>query len=282
MKILKILSNNAIVVRDDHGEISVALGKGIGFGKKPGDSADSRTFETQFLQKGNNVDNVYQQIFSKIPDDIIQVTRDIVAMTEKEFQILSPLSLLLTLSDHLYFAMTRSQNKIHLRSPLNWDLKVFYPKEYQLAEKAVQLINTTLSADLPEDEAAFISLHIISSHQNANIQDTMSSAELVKDILKIIKIQLKLQLNEKSLEFQRIVTHLKFFSLRMINRDYLSIGDDTIYTDIREKLTLSYHCAEKIKQWISLHHNYSMTLDEMMFLTIHIERLRESSLRGNP
>lgn len=277
MIIQKILSNNAIVAENGNGEVLVALGKGIGFGKKVGDMADASKFDAQFLQQGKNVDQYYHELFSHIPDDIIQVTRKIVLMVESESEILSPLSLLLALSDHLYFAISRASKKLHLKSPLAWDLKVFYPKEYQIATDAVTLINTMLKEQVSEDEAGFIALHIISSRQNANIQDTMNSAEMVKDILNIIKIHLKISLNEKSLEFQRIVTHLKFFSLRMISREPVKIGDDEIYSGIKEKFPIAYSCSEKIKSWLMVNHNYSMTLDELMFLTIHIERLRESS-----
>ncbi len=278
MIIQKILSNNAIVAENANGEVLVALGKGIGFGKKVGDQADERNFDAQFLQKEKNVDQYYQQLFNNIPEDIIQVTRKIVSMVENESEILSPLSLLLALSDHLYFAISRSDKNLHLKSPLAWDLKIFYPKEYQIATDAVSLINSMLKVKLSEDEAGFIALHIISSRQNANIQDTMNSAEMVKDILNIIKIHLKISLNEKTLEFQRIVTHLKFFSLRMISREPVRVGDDAIYSGIKEKLPVAYSCSEKIKNWLMVNHNYSMTLDELMFLTIHIERLRESSL----
>lgn len=280
MRIQKILSNNAIVAETANGEVLVALGKGVGFGKKVGDEADETKFDAQFLQKENNVDQYYQQLFSNIPDDIIQVARRIVSIVESESEILSPLSLLLALSDHLYFAISRADKNLHLKSPLAWDLKIFYPKEYQLAVNAVSLINATLNVQLSDDEAGFIALHIISSRQNANIQDTMSSAELVKDILNIIKIHLKISLNEKSLEFQRIVTHLKFFSLRMISREPVKIGDDAIYSGIKEKLPVAYSCSEKIKSWLMVNHTYAMTLDELMFLTIHIERLRESSLQS--
>lgn len=278
MIIQKILSNNAIVAENANGEVLVALGKGIGFGKKAGDQADERNFDAQFLQKEKNVDKYYQQLFSNIPEDIIQVTKKIVSMVEDESEILSPLSLLLALSDHLYFAISRSDKNLHLKSPLAWDLKIFYPKEYQIATDAVSLINSMLKVKLSEDEAGFIALHIISSRQNANIQDTMNSAEMVKDILNIIKIHLKISLNEKTLEFQRIVTHLKFFSLRMISREPVRVGDDAIYSGIKEKLPVAYSCSEKIKNWLMVNHNYSMTLDELMFLTIHIERLRENSL----
>lgn len=277
MKIQKILSNNAIVIENSQGELLVALGKGIGFGKKIGDVADANAFEAQFLQQDTNIERYYQQLFNNIPDDIIQVSRKIVALVENEATILSPLSLLLALSDHLYFAISRISDNLPLKSPLAWDLQVFYAKEYQLAIDAVHLINSSLNVNLSEDEAGFLALHIISSKQNANIQDTMNSAELVKDILNIIKISLKITLNENSLEFQRIVTHLKFFSLRMISREPVTIGDDSIYTGIKEKLPIAYRCAEKIQYWLITNHTYTMTLDELIFLTIHIDRLRDNN-----
>lgn len=51
MIIEKILSNNAVLVlADDQREI-VAIGKGVGFGKKVGDPIDPQRIESQFVKK---------------------------------------------------------------------------------------------------------------------------------------------------------------------------------------------------------------------------------------
>ncbi|CAM3721011.1 hypothetical protein BS639_14895 [Rouxiella silvae] len=277
MRIIKILSNNAIVVENQQEETLVALGRGIGFGKKPGDMAEPTLFEAQYLEKNDDVTNSWRQLFSNIPDEIIQTSRKIVSNIERTFAVASQLSLILALSDHIYYAITRASKNQLIRNPLAWDIQIFYPQEYGMAKEAIELIKRSMSVTLPEEEAGFIALHIVNCRHNGNMHDTMHSANLIKDILNIIKLYLRIELNENSLSFQRIVTHLKFFSMRMMNNSPFSLDDASLYVDIKEKLPTSYRCTEKIERWLNSNHNYTMSLDEKMFLTIHIERLRTPS-----
>ncbi|MBF7957457.1 PRD domain-containing protein [Rahnella victoriana] len=276
MKIIKILSNNAIMVENEQGDTLVALGRGIGFGKKNGDRADARTFEAQYLEKKEDITLSWRQLFSNIPDDIIQISREIVGNIEKRFPVASQLSLILALSDHIYYAITRAGNNQMIKNPLAWDIRMFYPEEYQMASDAIALINRKMYVELPEEEIGFIALHIVNCRHNGNMYDTMQSATLIKDIINIIKLTFLLELNEGSINFQRLVTHLKFFSMRMINNAPFKLDDDSVYFSIREKFSESYRCTEKIEVWLEKNHSYKMNFDEKMFLTIHIERLRNS------
>ncbi|GAB7198207.1 hypothetical protein OS11_44860 [Dickeya oryzae] len=43
---------------------------------------------------------------------------------------------------------------------------------------------------------------------------------------------------------------------------------------VKEKYSLAYRCAEKIQDHMILNYQYQLTKEELMFLTIHIERVR--------
>ncbi len=69
MIIKKILSNNAVLVlADDRREI-VAIGKGVGFGKKVGDPIDQQRIESQFVKKSDGMADVLSQLLADIPPD---------------------------------------------------------------------------------------------------------------------------------------------------------------------------------------------------------------------
>ncbi len=55
MRIDKIINNNIVSVRDYHGIEMVAMGRGIGFGKRPGDEIDDKVVEKIF--RLNNMDD---------------------------------------------------------------------------------------------------------------------------------------------------------------------------------------------------------------------------------
>ncbi|MBA8867101.1 beta-glucoside operon transcriptional antiterminator [Pantoea agglomerans] len=278
MKILKILSNNAIVVENNQNETLVALGKGIGFGHKPGDSIDPSLFEAQYLEKSENTDKPLEHVFDHIPEDIIRLSCKIAGTLEQSFSVSLQQNFLVALSDHIYYAISRASNNLPIKNPLSWDIRIFYPEEYRLAREAVQLINREMSVSLDEDEAGFIALHIITWRNNGNMYDTVHSTNLIKDIIKIIKLSLISRVNEDDVNFRRLIVHLKFFSYRMIKGEPFSLGDNSVYIDVAGKLSESYQCTEKIALWIYKQHRYEMNYDEKAFLTIHIERIRLSHM----
>ncbi len=46
---------------------------------------------------------------------------------------------------------------------------------------------------------------------------------------------------------------------------------------MKEKYRESFACAGKINRHIEKHYQHQLTTEEMMFLTIHIERVRSES-----
>ncbi|MEG7345452.1 PRD domain-containing protein, partial [Serratia marcescens] len=49
------------------------------------------------------------------------------------------------------------------------------------------------------------------------------------------------------------------------------------YQVVKEKYRESFACAGKINRHIEKHYQHQLTTEEMMFLTIHIERVRSES-----
>ena len=44
---------------------------------------------------------------------------------------------------------------------LEWELKQVYPKEYEIGLQAVELMQKRTHLNIPQDEAAFITLHFV-------------------------------------------------------------------------------------------------------------------------
>lgn len=58
MKIIKVINNNVVSALDGNGEEVVIMGKGIGYGKKPGTLVDESRIEKRFLSE-STVKKVY-------------------------------------------------------------------------------------------------------------------------------------------------------------------------------------------------------------------------------
>ena len=73
-------------------------------------------------------------------------------------------SIYVTLTDHISFAISRCKKGIHLENALLWEIKRFYPQEFELGRYAVELVKKRLDVEMPEDEAGL--LHCILSTQS--------------------------------------------------------------------------------------------------------------------
>ncbi|QTF09256.1 PRD domain-containing protein [Brenneria izadpanahii] len=275
MKIKKILSNNSVLlIRGDNKEV-VAIGKGVGFGKKEGDEVDPQRIESQFIKQTDDMADVLSQLLAEIPVAYLTVTQQIITLAQHKLQLNVQDTLFLALSDHINFAVQRHQKGQTIKNALLWDIKQFYSNEYAVGLEALSLIRSRLNIDLPEDEAGFIALHLANARNNSDMHSTMLSAGIIKDILTILKYDLHIQLDENSLDYHRLITHLKFFALRLLNRDTVSHGDDSIYQGIKELMPRAFSCAMKVYDYVEKNYDCQLTTDEIMFLTIHINRLQK-------
>lgn len=273
MRVNKVLSNNAVLLINAKDEEVVAIGRGIGFGKKPGHSVDSSEIESQFVKKSEGLADVFAQLLAEIPPAHLAVTQRIINLAQQRLSITVQDTLFLALSDHINFAIQRHNNGQVIKNFLLWDIKRFYAEEYSVGLEALGLIEQALSITLPQDEAGFIALHLANAKNNSDMQSTMHSATIIKDVLSILQYDLKLTYDEESLDYQRFVTHLKFFALRLLNRKNVVHGDDSIYQGITDMMPTAYACAKKIYHYVDKNYDCQLTTDEVMFLTIHINRL---------
>ena len=83
--------------------------------------------------------------------------------------------------------------------------------------------------NLGEDEAAFIAMHIVSAElgSGSNV-DVNKITKLINAVLQIVRIHFKIEFNEKSISYERFLTHLKFFATRVF--------DNTIYQDSMQSI----------------------------------------------
>ncbi|MEH0873790.1 PRD domain-containing protein [Pectobacterium cacticida] len=277
MIVKKILSNNAVLMQADDQREIVAIGKGVGFGKKVGDVVDPQRIESQFVKKSDGIADVLSQLLADIPADCLAVTQQIITLAQKTLRLDVQDTLFLALSDHINFAIQRHKKGQAIKNLMLWDIRQFYSAEFTVGLEALALIRMRLEIDLPEDEAGFIALHLANAANNSDMQSTMQIAGIIKDILTILKYDLHLTFDEQSLNYQRLITHLKFFALRLLNRETVNHGDDSIYQGITELMPRAYACAMKVYDYVDKNYHCQLTTDEIMFLTIHINRLHSSS-----
>ncbi len=138
-------------------------------------------------------------------------------------------------------------------------------------------MNKMFNVDLPEDEAAFIALHFVNANLGTDNPSSKTQDKIVQDMLTIIKNYFKLSINSDTLQYVRLVTHLKFFAQRITQKKMqaTSGGDVQLFSVVKERYSISYECVQRISQYLQIEYGYSISDEEKLYLTIHIERIRE-------
>ncbi|KUJ00100.1 BglG family transcription antiterminator LicT [Vibrio sp. MEBiC08052] len=280
MQVEKVLNNNVIISVDEHGHEVVVMGKGIGFQMKKGMPIHQQLIEKVFtLTKTDDkaLDARYHELLGKIPLELLSVTESIVSLAERDLPGQLHPSVRISLADHLFFALERMVKGQQIKNAMLWEIRQLYPQEYRVGLEALQLLKEASGIQFDEDEAGFISLHLVNAQLNEDMNNTISVTNLIRDIVQMIQYQMQISLDENSTDFQRLVTHLKFFAHRLIHKTTIQSDDDSLFISIKEKYPQSFDCTKKIGQYVAKKYQHEMTSEEMMFLTIHIERVRRAA-----
>ncbi|MGL5970227.1 MAG: BglG family transcription antiterminator LicT [Kluyvera sp.] len=278
MIIAKILNNNVVVILDAQQREQVVMGRGLAFQKRVGDKLDTSLIEKVFALQSDELTRRLGELLSQIPLEVITTCDRIIDLARSRLGKLQE-SLYITLTDHCHYAVERQKKGLAIKNALLWETQRLYPREFELGNEARAIIAQRLGVVLPEDEAGFIALHLVTGQLNNEMPEVMHITQVMQEILNLVKYQLRLEYDTSTLSYQRFVTHLKFFAQRMLSRNVVPDDDETLHNAIKENYALSWKCAEKIGLHIRNTYQRELTTEEIMFLTIHIERVRKDTLQ---
>jgi len=276
MKIAKILNNNVVVVQDKHGGEQVVMGRGLAFQRRVGDTLDKARIEKIFALQSDELMHRLGDLLSQIPLEVMTPCDRIIQLAAQRLGTLQE-SLYITLTDHCHFAIERQHKGLTIKNVLLWEIKRLYPKEFELGQEARAIIAQRLNVQLPEDEAGFIALHLVTAQLNSEMPEVMHVTRVLQEILQLVKYQLQIEYDEESLSYQRFVTHLKFFAQRMLTRTVVPDDDLSLHRAVKDNYANAWKCAEKLAQHLQKSYQRELTAEEIMFLTIHIERVRKEA-----
>ncbi|XKM12813.1 PRD domain-containing protein [Orbaceae bacterium ac157xtp] len=274
MKIHKILNNNVIITLTADGDELIIMGRGIGFKKREGDLVDEDLIDKQFSLTNKETLPKFAELLSEIPLEVITTTELIINYAQKELGTKLHDSIYISLTDHINFALERHKQGFDIQNSFLWEIKKFYPKEYAVGEYALNLINHRLKTDLIHDEAGFITFHIVNAQLNDTMPNIVTMTKIIREILNIVKYYFKFEYDEDSLSYHRFVTHLKFFAQRILNDNFSSNEDNSLYEIVKGKYLQSYQCVKRIDTHLGQQYDHPLTDDEKLYLIMHVERLR--------
>lgn len=274
MKIIKTFNNNICLVEDAKHQEMILMGKGIAFGLKKDDEVDPNKIDKKFVFDTKELNDKFNALFDQVPVKYIELSSNIIDYATKALNIIFDSSIYLALSDHISYAIERYQNGEALKNALLFDIKKFYPNEFKVALKALDMIAYETDIKMSEDEAGFIAMHFVNASQSGEaMSQTIAITKMVEDILQIVEYHYHLALDENSINFIRFVSHIRFFARRLFSNEIYNDDQDDLFEQIRNKYPTSYQCSLKVKKYILLNYNIDLGNDEMVYFMLHINRV---------
>ena len=274
-EIKKVINNNLVSSVDLNGNEVILRGLGIGFQKKANDIVEEDKIEKIYGDLNKNILGKLQYLLQEIPPEYEEVCSDIIDNIRNKLNVKVNDTIYISLIDHISFAIKRKHENLKYKNALLWEIKKFYPREYELGVESINIIKDRLNEEFSLDEAGFIALHIVNAELGSKIDDTVIITEIMHKILQIVKYYYGIEFDEDSLHYERFITHLKFFCNRVMSNTECVVDDAELNQVIREKYKKDYKCVEKIKQFIKTEYGKDITEEEMTYLTIHLKRISQ-------
>lgn len=279
MKIKKILNNNVCVV-EINGVEQVVMGRGLAYQKRAGDSFDDALVDKTFTLN-QEANNMLQELIVDVPIEHIALVDEFITYAKMHIAKKMNDLIYISLIDHISTAIRRYEEGVVVKNGLLWEVKRFYKDEFELGLQALEIIALQTGNTLPEDEAAFIALHLVNSqlvHAKNEKTSMIQITEIIQELSSIVKYTFNIEFDEDSVYFYRFITHLKFFAERVLNQDSQeNIEAEGLLDLIKVKYVDAYLCVLKIQKFIEESYDYSISPEEILYLTIHIERITSVS-----
>lgn len=276
MRIKKFLNNNVVLLKKGSNEI-IGFSTGISFKKKVGDDVQEEDFEKVFVLDTHAMLEHFSFQLSKCDPIHVKLVTKIVEYAKQNYKLNINDYIYLTLLDHIEFTLHRIEQNMTFRSPLQWEIRRFYPDEYGIGVYAVQLLEKELEIQIPTEEAISIALHFVNvQSQKKDMTVTNEIAKFIEDVLTIVKYEYKTSFDEQNFHYSRFVTHLHYFAQNIINHTMPSYEENDLYAYVEKMYPISFQCVQKIKIYIFNTYKITISENEEIYLTLHIQKLTEN------
>ena len=277
MKVKKVFNNNILCAVDNEGNEVIVTGKGLGFQKHTGETLDESKIEKIYRMVDKKEQRKLRELVEQIPMEDLLLTERLIA--EVKQCIKQPLneSLLITLADHISFALKRKQQGIEFTNPLAGSIMCYYPTEYQLGCRCLEIILQEYHVALDPDEASFIALHIVNAELNTHMSEMYDITKLIDGCISVVESYYQKQFDRQSLDFSRFVVHLRYFAKRVFQGETLEDTESEEDANFRKMIAFSckkhYECARSIAQYMKEIWDKKLSEEELVYLTIHLKRI---------
>ena len=212
-------------------------------------------------------------LFNEIPEEVLQVSIEIIDKAKTHLQTNLNDSFVFTFADYLHFAIKRCKEGIIIDNPLFYDLQHLYDKEMELAKWTRHFVYRRLFIRLPKEEEANIAMHFINAQMIAKKQDEESDlTRTIEDITSIIEDELFLLINRDDFNYARFIMHLQYLLKRKNKKITIQTSNLKMFKQMKKEFNEVYQCVLKIKYYFEQTLNWQLNDEELLYLMLHVNR----------
>lgn len=267
--VIKSINNNVVLAKSKKtNEQVILMSKGIGFNKKANDIVCDIGKENQVFILWDNQDK-FKNV--KYDDAKLKIVVKKIAEIAHEKLGADKDDIIKSLYDHILFLVDRINFGLYIDNPFQNEISFLYAREYEIAKKAVELINECISIKIGNSEVAFIALHLNSASQKQSISTTIEQVRVYNEISNIIIT--KLDIKKENFKDVRIF-------LMSLNRIISEIEKGknfelTCHDEIKNSMKESYDLIINIINIVKNEFNIYINKNAQAFLTVELEKLRQ-------
>ena len=271
IKIEQPFNNNVVMGWDrKHGEV-VIIGKGIGFHAKKGDIIDESKIQKIFIANENEklVDLIQQ-----ISPEYLELVEDIFNQAKTEYDFSPEEKNTLALMDHIQFAVKRLREGLQVDNPFTTEIKQFYQKEWKLGLYARERIKEMFHVVIPDAEVGYVAMHLIASEFQQDRRSVNKVFQVIDISLDYIRREYLEEVDEDSLSYTRLVTHLKYFAQRYVDNKESTKEDELMQKTVREVFREEVDCIDGLSDLLYNKFGRHITDSEENYLVLHLRNCK--------
>lgn len=272
-RITKVLNHNATLAQNlDDGQENLVVGKGVGFGKKPGQRLEFDTEVTvyQLSQKCDRGDP--RDLVKRIDPVYLSIANSILLRAKEVFGSVDT-SILIPMADHIAFAAQRIQKNSALSNPLTSDIRALFAQEFAVAREGGCMIEQQTGVHFSDDELGYIALHIHSALESMQVSQAMQTARIIRECVDLVQNAAGVSIDLSSLSYNRLMSHIKFMAARLLKGERLQMDVNRIMRDTCPK---AFDIAAEVCAQLGRTLGQPVDEAEIGYLAMHVARVFET------
>lgn len=277
MIVVKNINNNVALCLDSKGQEVVVFGKGVGFLKPPSEVPLSKIQRTFY-----DLNRKFLPLLDDIPLDVIDFTAQQVAQIRGQLPYETNANLIMTLADHLAFAMTRAKKGIYTPMPSIYEMEQNYPVEVGIGRQIIKAMEQTFHVKLPKGEVQGVAMHFINASLGSPSSGQLTAEEeyetIVERMTQIVEYALQVTIRRDTFNYARFATHVQYLLKRVQEESSIDSDNLQVYASIRDEYKDVSACVDQIHEYLQRNWSIDLSEEEKLYLIMHINRVISQKL----